>query len=177
MPFRTETYDVNEELARLRDRREEVAAAAVEAAPNSDERARRVDEGATLDAQINGLQWVRAEYGGDTAIEVGGLNKGEQARVYDRADADAETVVGAGETGTQGAKSVYRCAAGLVDAPFLPAEATDFEARVQVVREDLPVELCAWLERRVTDLTTVGEGNSETFAELLAAKETQSGRD
>jgi len=172
MPFRTETYTVADELDRLDERLDDLAAAARDA-DTQEEREQYVSEGAVAEAKHNGLQWAAREYGADATITLGGLNKGEQARVYDRADAASETVVGVGETGTDGAKSVFRTAMGLVDAPFVDADA-GFEARVRVVREDLPIELCRWIEDEVNDLTTVGgdEGNSDGFAARLADAQT-----
>lgn len=172
MPFRTETYHVGDELDRLDDRLDDLADATTEAEPGSSERERLVSDGAVANAHLNGLQWVAAEYGRDAEIVLGGLNKGEQAEVYDRADAAGTEVVGVGETGTDGVKSVFRTAMGLVDGPFVDADA-GFERRIQVVRNDLPVELCRWIEDEVNDLTTVGggdEGNSTPFAERLAAR-------
>jgi hypothetical protein len=168
MPFQTRVYTVGDELDRLDDRLDELADAAAEA-EDADEREQYATEGAIAEAKYNGLQWLADEHGPDATVELAGLNKGEQARVHDRAEAAAETVVGVGETGTDGAKTIFRCAMGLVDAPFIP-EGAGFEQRVPVVREELPVELCRWVEDEVNDLTTVGEGNSQTFAERLAAR-------
>jgi len=172
MPFRTETFHVTDVIEQIDQRQEQLADEATTSDLTEEEREEIVTEGLRLDAHLNGLSWVVEEYGEDVEITLGGLNKGEQSQIHDRAAAQAETVVGVGETGTDGAKSVYRTAMGLVDAPFLPDGAQDdFDARIAVVREDLPIELCRWVEDAVNDLTTVSEGNSPTFAERLAAKD------
>lgn len=185
MPLTTTTYTISEEISRLEQRREEIAAETAQTEEETDRFQELVDEGIALDSQLNGLRWAAQEWGADATITVGGLTKGEKTTVDKRVQHDSQqfrrqlpqTQQPAGATPSEDpGQSVHTCAMGLRDAPPVPDAASDHDKFVQIVKE-LPVEFCGWLERRINELTTVREGNSKSFVELVAEKRDASTND
>jgi hypothetical protein len=186
MPLTTTTYTIHEEINRLEQRREEIAAETAQTEEGTDRFQNLVDEGVALDSQLNGLRWAAREWGEDATITVGGLTKGEKTTVDKRVHHDDQQFrrqlsQGRRESQSTSAadpgQSVHTCAMGLRDAPPVPDAASDHDKFVQIVK-DLPVEFCGWLERRINELTTVrDEGNSKSFAELVAEKRAASTTD
>ena len=168
MPTETKTYQLADEYDRLDQRSEELSDEAARVDEDTDRFETLVQEGIAIDSQLGGLQWAIDEWGEDVEVTIGGLTKGEHARVGDTSKADAQRVIGGGDDQpTDGVESVRKTAMGIRDAPPLPDNA-DFERRVAFVR-DVNTQFAGWAERRVNDLTSY-EGNSKSFLERVSEK-------
>ncbi|WP_135851298.1 hypothetical protein [Halorussus salinus] len=168
--------DIAEEIDRLDERLDELAATAAEADEESVEHEEAVMEATRIEGQfLPGLRWASDEFA-DATVRVGGLTTGERGRVLDRVQAAQRQQVGfdPGDGAPEGLATPFWCAAGLEDAPFLDGH--DFEAKVWAVR-DLPPQFTAWLEHRIDDLTTLDHDAGNSFAERVEAKQRRSGRD
>ncbi|GAA0200257.1 hypothetical protein ACFFQF_00920 [Haladaptatus pallidirubidus] len=86
-------------------------------------------------------------------ITIGALTTGEFADVQDRTESLRNQMVGMGDDPVvQGAGSIYRTAAGLIDAPPIDAD-TDLPQKTAVIRET-PPHFKEWLEGRVSEFST-----------------------
>jgi hypothetical protein len=168
MPLDERVVDLREELARLKDEREEIAEQVAEIDPENPAYDSLVSEGQTLDTQIRGLRWAVDEWDADT-ITLSGLTGGEFGRIEDElADAAASRERRGGQPG---ARRIYLVAYGTQHAPYLPDDPTDDE-RIAAASA-LPVAFLKWAEAEINDLSTVGnETGSKSFSQLLAEKRT-----
>lgn len=181
MPRTTTRYDLREEAARLDARLDDFADEAADADPDSAAYREAAEEATLVEQQLVGVRWAvdppddenREPY---EAVVLGGLSTGEYARVTDRLDAARQERVGYGPDGgsMEGAGRVFFAAAGLVEAPFLDADA-DFEATARAVN-DLPPQFTRWLEARVDDLTTPETDVGNGFEERVAARRSDPAR-
>ena len=124
-----------------------------------------VERGATIDTHLDGVEWLRDEYGADATIEVRGLRAGSFAELED----NLHEATG-GRTGPGVARN-YTVAQGVVAAPFyedLESTAT-LEDRLPAVAA-LPIPVAKWLKQRVDEATAVGGNGRKRFGDLLAEK-------
>lgn len=181
MPRTTRTYDLQDEADRLDDELDALAEEAADADPESAAREEAAAEAMLVEQQFVGVRWALDPPADETRepyeeVTLGALTTGEYARVTDRLDAARQERVGFGPDGgaMEGAGRVFFAAAGLVDAPFVDADA-DFEAKAQAVN-DLPPQFTRWLEARVDDLTTPDVDVGNGFEARLAAKQSDQAR-
>lgn len=143
---------LSDERARLDDRLDELADEIVAA----DEPAALREVAAQVETRLAGVAHLIDAHSADATVTVRGLTAGEYAKVEDRlaamrAEAPGEDV--------PGAQTNLVAAAGLVDAPFVPADVDpdDLGAMLEVV-SDQPVGVARWLYALVDDRMSL-EGN------------------
>ena len=126
----------------------------------------------TASADQQATQPAGAAATNDITIVLGAHTAGERAQVTDkRSDVQAEksqSVVGGGQAaGTaEGASSVFYCAAGLVDAPFIEP-GWDFEQKCKAVREVHP-GLMAWMQARIDEVSSPSENLGNGFQQRVS---------
>ena len=156
MPVATKVYEFDDELERLEEAIDDLAAE-VTALDASTERAKALERrGNRLDTHRRGIEWAREEWEVD-GVELGGLTAGEYGRLED------QLPDGAGD----GATRVYYVAAGTVDAPYVE---DDHDATVAAVSQ-LPIAFARWAEAQINDLTSVGGETGNRFYDSLRAKQ------
>lgn len=160
MPLRTEVIDLEaerddlqERLADLEDRLAELEADdAVD--PTDDAYQTVLQERNDVEQRGRGVHWALEEAAEGQVdvwdedadeITLGGLHGGEYYHVVDEADG----------VGLGGSK-VHYVAAGTVDAPYADAD-TPHEDAVVATRQ-LPPAYLKWAERKIDELTSVGNG-------------------
>lgn len=178
MPLREETIVLEEELERVKKRREELAEEVANMAAENPTRQSKAQEGIQFDAYVDGLSWAAhnaaddpdvPEWGGDAdAITLAGLTAGEFGAVEGDLMADSE--------GRNPAKveRVYQVRAGTIDAPYLDDDMDDAEAIYAVA--SLPVGFLKWAEWKVDELSSVGDERGNDFADLVAKKQSESAK-
>lgn len=174
MPLRTETFDLDDEVERLREERDDLAsdlAGLDEDVDASD----LVSRGQRLDDMLAGVTWAREEAHADDAVPVwdekadeitlGGLTGGEYGAVQD----DVQTAATEkGHARADGTSRTFMVARGTVDAPYHDADADD---QMQLAAAaQLPYQYLKWAESHVNRLTTVGNGGGKSFSALVAEK-------
>ena len=189
MVLQTETYDLSDEVQRLKGDIAELEEILDNADEDSDVRAEVAGIKQRLNVQLSGVKWAASEaagadycpaWGEDVdAVTLAGLTGGEVARTNDSLPA---------ETG-EGARRVNFVAAGSphpdddsvqgrpgVDvsspAPYVDANQSE-EDRIAVV-SDLPDTYLRWAHARINELTTVGGNGSLDFDKFREAIETTS---
>ena len=158
-----QTYDLDEEAARLDAALDEAADAASEADRSSDAFIEAVTRGQDAETYRVGVELLRREYSA-TSITLRELRAGDFARVDSYTAATAEQSGGNGV----GPAKLYTVAAALVDAPFVPDDA-DFEQRVHAVRQ-LEQQVLLYLYDRIDDLSTPDVDFIEGFGQRLSAR-------
>lgn len=170
--FAPETFVLGDERDRLDDRLDELADEFVEMGENNPLRPRHAAEADEVENHLDALDWACEALGAEEEVVVRGLSAGEHARVVDWVD---EHMRGGGP----GSRQNVLVAAGLVDAPFLDVESDgdaesddagpSIEDALPAVAS-LPPGFRDWLQSCVDDLTTVSEGNSQSFDERIRAR-------
>lgn len=167
MPQATETLDLRAEYDRIDTKLDDLADATAELSEDNSARGRKIREGKTLERHLAGLEWAldppedeeREPY---EEVTLGELSAGEHADVKDIIAGDSDP--GKGSAGSQ---EILFAAKGLVDAPFLPADAS--EAQVVSAVDSLKPHFAQYLADRVDDLTTPDiEGNG--FVQRVAER-------
>lgn len=150
--------------ARLDDLADKLASVDADA-PN---RAHIRQEASDVQQRLQGVAYLREEYGDDRTVTVRGLDAGGFARVEDRiADVQA---AGDGPGNQPGSRRNVFAATGLVDAPFV--DVPDGPPRQRYERKlaaisNQPVGVAKWLEDLVDQETSI-EGNWTPLRERLA---------
>lgn len=168
MPLNEERINFDEEIERLEQEREAIAEQAASLDEGNPKRSELVQDGIDIDTYLQGLRWARDEWDVDT-ITLSGLTGGEFGRVEDA------VVSAAAEQGDQpgsGVTRVHLVASGTVDAPYIEDDMSERERLASV--SQLPIMFLKWAEHRVDELMTVGGNGSESFSDLLAAKQPES---
>ena len=155
-----EEYRFEDEHDRIDERLDELAEEAADADEDAPALDSLTDEAARLERQLNDLERLIDEYGGDTTVTVKGLTAGDYARVQDDV----------ADGGGPGAKRNLTVAEGLVNAPFFETEDPSRNTKIMTVA-GLPIGALLWLEDRIEELTRGDEGNSDSFAERVQAKQ------
>lgn len=168
MPLDEREVDLQEELERLKEERQEIAEQVADLDPENPAYNSLATDGQSLDTHIRGVRWALDEWETDT-VTLSGLTGGEFGKIEDElADAAASRERRGGQPG---ARRVYMVAYGTKRAPFLPDNPSDDE-RIAAA-SDLPMSFLKWVEAKVNDLSTVGNGaDSKSFSQLLAEKQT-----
>lgn len=175
MPLRTDTFDLDEEVERLREERDAVAeelAALPEDAPGTGDLGRR---GQRLDDMLAGVLWARDEAHADDAVAVwdepaetitlGGLTGGEYGAIEDDVRTSATDQ---GLSSAEGTARTFMVARGTVDAPYHDPDA-DEDAQLAAAAQ-LPYQYLTWAEAHINEMTTVGNGGEKSFGALVRAK-------
>ena len=178
MPLQTQHYDLAEEVQRLEERRRELAAEAQELDPGDPERQDRIQENNDIEAYLDGLEGVLdppdevsiPQFG---EVTLAGLTGGEYGRVEDTL-VDAALDRGNDSVGN-GAQRVHLVAKGTVDAPYVDDDA-GYDQRVAAAAQ-LPLGYLKWAEAEIDSMTSVGNGERESFESLLAATSTNGDSD
>jgi hypothetical protein len=181
MPLNTQQFDLDAEVERLTEQREELAQKLAEIDEDNPVYEQTAQEGQEVDARLRGVLWARDEaHDADGVAEwdepadtitLAGLTGGEYGQLEDRirsASAGGDVAPGTG------AARVYLVAEGTVDAPYLSDELSS-EERVEITGR-LPMPYLKWAEAQINDLMTLGggEGNELTsFGDLLAEKQAE----
>jgi len=189
MPRTTQTYDLREEYNRIDNELDELADEVAALGEGSPMYQPKLEEAATLERQLAGLEWALTDPDDDTEddpavtvegdhddrpyeeVTVGSLSAGEYAEVRDTLDGDDDPSMG-----RAGSSEILFAAMGLVDAPFID-EDDDFTAKIRTVADDLPPHFHKWLRSRVDDISTPdieGNGFAQRLAEREASAKTQS---
>ena len=175
MPLREETLRFDEEIERIEAERDELADVVAEADANTQAVAQKAQRGTELDAHLDGLEWAQnAHDDADVpvweddveAITLGGLTGGE----YGALEQDLSEAQANSDRGALGAQRVYQVRAGTVDAPYLDASAADTEQLAAVA--SLPVGFLKWAQDRIDDLSSVGNGDRQSFDDLVSERRT-----
>lgn len=173
MPLRTETITFAEEIDRLERERERLAEEVADMAADDPARAQNVERGNDIDGYLDGLEWAMRAHEDDAvpawdeavdAVTLGGLNGGE----YGKLEQDLSEAAQQSEQGITGAQRVYQVRAGTVTAPYLDPSADEISQLTAVA--SLPVGFLQWAQHRIDELSSVGNGDRESFADLVAAR-------
>lgn len=174
MPYKTETLTLEEELDALEDERADLLDEVADLDPENPEATRLQNRGERLDSHIAGIQWALSAHEDPAvgvwdepaeSITIGGLSGGEYGRVEDAIGSQASE---RGLQRTTGLARVYMVAFGTVDAPYLN-DGADEDEQIAAVSQ-LPFQFLQFVESRVNELTTVDEGNGQSFAAAVAAR-------
>lgn len=160
----TETIAVDDAIADLEAEREELAERATDVAAGSDQREYWTQLGRRTERMLDGLRWLRRDHDTDE-ITLTGLNAGEAARLEDAVDGD--------ETGK---KRILTVCLGTETAPWAVDDVDALADDQRRAVADLPRGLVEWLESRISTLSDPGEGNGQSFDELVASKTSDSTR-
>lgn len=163
MPLQTEEFVFDDEIERLEAERADLADKVAEIDPSNPATERLAQQGQTLDAHLQGVQWACDEWDVDS-VTLGGLTGGEFGQVEDQVVADNAD----GGSPGPGATRVYLVAKGTIEAPYIDDGMSDNE-RIAAVAQ-LPATYLKWAKTRVDDLTSVGNGAGKSFGDLVAAK-------
>lgn len=166
MPLETETYDLEAEIERMEQEREETAERLANIDDGSPATGELVEKGQQLDRYLSGLAWLRQEFDADT-VTLGALTNGERNRIR-------EVVREASVEGVQ--QNAY-VAQGTHDGPYLEhdPEATtrgQFEDTVAAVSNLHPAYV-DWAESEITDLGRMDGEMGNSFRDLVQAKRNQ----
>lgn len=166
MPLDTQTYDLDAEIDRMEQEREETAERLADIDGDSPATQDLAEQGQDLTRHLSGLQWLRAEFDADS-ITLGAITNGERNRIR-------EVVSSASGAGVQ--QNAY-VAQGTLEAPYLqhdPEETTigAFEDTVAAVA-DLHPAFVDWAESEITDLGRMDGEMGNSFRDLVAEKRTQ----
>lgn len=170
MPLETETLPLLEEHARLDQRLDELA----DRVADADDAEDAIEEAQRIESHLAGIQWAldHDDWPDDPSVTVGALTTGEMAEVRDRtAAAQDEAQQFGGHGQVDGAAQTFFVAAGVHDAPFV-AESGDasVDTLVPVIANELHPQFTQWLESRIDDISSVGNGSVTPFAERVAAR-------
>jgi len=174
MPLQTETFTLEEAVADLEDEREDLADAIAQIPPEdrTEENADYVElaqRAGDVEQYLGGLEWIREEYADQGTLEftLSGLATAETLEIGDRVnDLRSETVTPTSSTDNMA--TIFWVAKGVDSAPFVDGD-VDFEDKCAAVR-GLPRQVADWLEERVSELSTVGEREGNSFGQLVAEK-------
>lgn len=173
MPLRTETVELEAEIERLEQEREELLDAVAEMEAGTDAYAQKVERGQEIDTFLDGLDWaVRAHedehvpaWGEDVdTVTFGGLTGGE----YGKMEADLVEIDNHDTLSAAQAQRPVQVRAGTVQAPYLDEEADDTQQLAAVA--SLPVSFLKYANSRIDDLSAVGNAERKSFSESLAAR-------
>ena len=161
MPLDTSTYDIEDTIAELRERQDELA----DTIANSDDVTPLVEdaqqEGQQIDRYIAGLEWLRDEFDAET-LTLGALTNGERHRVQETAGA------------SNAARQNAYVAMGTVDGPYIEHGGSinqgDFEASTANVA-DLHPGYVDWAEQEITEMSRLGGSEGNGFRDLVRAKQ------
>ena len=179
MTLHEETINLDEELARLRDEREELLEKTAELHPNDPESPRLQRRGKTLDTHIEAVEWARDRAHTDEALPTrdgegqalsvwdepaetltfGSISGGEFAMIKDRVTTKAASL---DLQATTGLSQVHTVAFGTVDAPYHDPDAKRKQQIAAVSK--LPRPFLEWAESTLLDLSMVGNGSEQSFA-------------
>jgi len=170
MPLQTDYYDLREEVQRLEERRRELAADARDLDPGDPDRQELIQENNDIEAWLDGLVGVLDPPAGVSIpqfdeVTLAGLTGGEYGRIEDTL-VDAALDRGDDSVGN-GAQRVHLVAKGTVEAPYVDDDA-GYDQRVAAAAQ-LPLGYLKWAEDRIEAMTSVGNGERESFETLLAA--------
>ena len=165
MPLQEHHYTFAEEISRLESEREDLAEQVADLDAGNPLIEQLSQRGTEIDSHLEGLEWARSEWDVD-GVTLAGLTGGEFGHVEDELVADTKKQGGSGPG--NGATRIYFVAKGTVDAPYYDSEA-NFSTQIGAVSQ-LPIQFLKWAESRINDLTSVSEGNSTSFAALVAEK-------
>jgi hypothetical protein len=155
----TTTLTIGDEFRRLDNRLDDLT----DKIATADETAAVEQIAASVETQLSGVAHLREEYGPDATVEIESHTAGDIARIEDEIAKRQEQ---RGQSTLPGTRMNLFVAAGLVDAPFLDADADHDETLVTVA--DQPVGVVRWLRARINEETTVSEGNWKSLDERLA---------
>jgi hypothetical protein len=173
MTFREREIDLEEEIERIEAERQDLAATVAEMAEDNPQRQRKAQNGAELDAHLDGLEWaLSAHEDGDVpqwdteveSITLAGLTGGEFGAMGGE--------IAEGAQRGQSAQQVQRVAKvrmGTVDAPYLDGAQSDTQEIAAVA--GLPIGFLRWADAKIDELSSVGNGERRDFASLLVEKE------
>ncbi|MDQ2053233.1 hypothetical protein [Halobellus sp. H-GB7] len=176
MPLGTNTLNFDDEVQRLREKREELLDRVAALDPDNPEAARLEQRGQNIDDYLAGLRWARDEAYEDPdvsvwdadadAVTLCGLTGGEYAGVEDDVRSAALEREQASASGTS---RVYMVAHGTVDAPYHDEDYSD--AELLAATQQLPYQFLKWAEMHINRMTTVGgqEGN-QSFSAAVAER-------
>jgi hypothetical protein len=164
-----ETRRLADECERLDAELGDLAISLADAEDGTQSAAMLKQSASKVETQLAGVSYLIDQYGADATVTVRGLDAGAYARVQDRAEAIRAQRDMPGDV--PGARSNVFAAMGVVDAPFLTAEALDdmdpLDAKLDAVSGQ-PLGVSRYFEAVTKDLTTVAEGNFRTLRERLA---------
>jgi len=176
VPTQTQHYDLHDEVQRLEQKRRELAREAAGLDRDDPERQDILQENGEIEAHLDGLEGVLdppAEVSVPQFAEVtlAGLTGGEYGRVEDTL-VNTALDRGDGSVGN-GAQRVHLVAKGTVEAPYIDEDAS-YERQVATTAQ-LPLGYLKWAESRVDQMTSVGNGDRESFESLIAASSESGG--
>ncbi|WP_049986826.1 hypothetical protein [Halobellus rufus] len=171
MPLQTQHYDLEDEVQRLEQKRRDLAAEARDLDADDPRRGEIAQENNDIETWLDGLEGVLDPPEESTvpqfeAVTLAGLAGGEYGHVEDTL-VDAALTRGDDSVG-KGAERVHLVAKGTVDAPYLDDE-MGHERQVAVTGSRLPLGYLKWAENRIEEMSSVGNGERESFESLVAA--------
>lgn len=171
MSLRETTIDLEEELQRLKDEREELAAA-VAGMDSGTARQAKAQEGVQMDSYIDGVAWAAHNAADDDDVEawdedvstitLSGLTGGEFSAV------EGELAEYSNGRNPAKVQRVFQVRAGTVDAPYVGDDMTEDEEIYATA--SLPPGFLLWAEWKIDELSQVSDELGNDFGDLVAEK-------
>jgi len=175
MTFGEETIHFGEEIERLENEREELATEVVDLPDGSAAQQRKANRGQQIDAHLDGLEWAQTAHEDDDvpvwdddgggALTLAGLTGGDYGQLTGSISEDSSDDVPA-----QQVEIVSKVRIGTIEAPYYDDGATKTQTTAAIA--SLPASFVRWAAWKIEELSTVGNGDRNSFASLVAEKQT-----
>ena len=167
MPRDIIELDLEAEADRLGDQLDEIATAEVDGEITPAQAKQLAGE---TEQQMFALEEALDEYGADATWSIRAFTPGEKAELTGLISRAKDQAERAGrDVDVEAMLDNYWAGAGLVEAPFLDADA-DLQDRIAAVRDTPSPYLAEWIANRVTEENTLGNGRRKSYSERVAAK-------
>ncbi|PHQ44662.1 hypothetical protein DJ68_17325 [Halorubrum sp. C3] len=167
MPRDIIELDLEAEADRLADRLDSIAEAEVDGEITSAQAKQLAGE---VEQQMFALEEALDEYGADASWSIRAFTPGEKAELTGLISRAKEQAERAGrDVDVEAMLDNYWAGAGLVEAPFLDADA-DLQDRIAAVRDTPDPYVAQWIANRVTEENTLGNGRRKSYSERVAAR-------
>mgnify|MGYP000394376318 FL=1 len=167
MPRDIIELDLEAEADRLADRLDSIAEAEVDGEITSAQAKQLAGE---VEQQMFALEEALDEYGADATWSIRAFTPGEKAELTGLISRAKEQAERAGrDVDVEAMLDNYWAGAGLVEAPFLDADAS-LQDRIAAVRDTPDPYVAQWIANRVTEENTLGNGRRKSYSERVAAR-------
>ena len=167
MPRDIIELDMEAEADRLGDQLDSIAEAEVDGEITSKQATQLAGE---VEQQMFALEEALDEHGADATWSIRAFTPGEKAELTGLISRAKDQAERAGrDVDVEAMLDNYWAGAGLVEAPFLDADA-GLQDRIAAVRDTPDPYVAQWIANRVTEENTLGNGRRKSYSERVAAK-------